>query len=160
VHDDDLVRQHENRSKATAELRSGATDSLPSRQEELFLRSLRSSHIPPTHNFAHDRFGFGFLYYGLVFLTARLFSEEGEEGKGGKGGEEGGIDIEKIAINSLSEIVGTLVVFFTVDIIGRRTSQVRSDEERRTAGVKRRTAELKRSTAGVKGKHHISHPHN
>jgi hypothetical protein len=47
-------------------------------------------------------FGFGFLYYGLVFLTTRLFSDGS-----GEADSKGGIDISSIAINSLSELIGT-----------------------------------------------------
>ena len=65
-------------------------------------------------------FGFGFLYYGLVFLTTRLFSDGG----GGEADTKGGIDISSIAINSLSELVGTSLVYFTIDKTGRRTAQL------------------------------------
>ncbi|GMH48809.1 hypothetical protein TrVE_jg4014 [Triparma verrucosa] len=67
-------------------------------------------------------FCFGFGYYGLVFLTSRIFTEEGGEG-GGEGGNEEIFDTVSITLSALSEFLGTTVVWFTIDSLGRRKSQ-------------------------------------
>lgn len=61
-------------------------------------------------------FGFGFGYYGLVFLTAKLFSS--------LECYEASFDIRGLTMSTLSEFGGTTLVYFTVDHTGRRLSQL------------------------------------
>lgn len=65
--------------------------------------------------------GFAFSYYGVIMTVTNIFGNADEENEGGK---EESFDYGAILISSCAEIVGTAIVIFLVDRIGRVPTQV------------------------------------
>ena len=68
--------------------------------------------------------GFAFGYYGTIIAVTRVFEVDAEEGGGGNGNGDVDFDYGAIFISSSAEIVGTALVVFLVDRVGRIRSQV------------------------------------
>ena len=89
--------------------------------QKLFSRPVRATTLPLLLTW----FSFGFGYYGLIFLTSRMFSsEEGGAAAGGTAPKDDAFDKLEITLSALSEFAGTTAVYFTVDKVGRRCSQM------------------------------------
>lgn len=61
-------------------------------------------------------FGLSFCYYGTIMVVTRAFQDEGNE-------DEVVFDFGAIFISSTAEVVGTILVICTVDLLGRIASQ-------------------------------------
>lgn len=67
--------------------------------------------------------GFAFGYYGTIIAVTRVFESEGDSGDGDGAGTVD-FDYGAIFISSSAELVGTALVIFTIDRMGRVPTQV------------------------------------